>query len=589
MPVAANHNREQDIQTQLCGRQFENGARPPQKGAFMERLMKTICTLATAMISVGLVQFPLSNAGANDRAPTALTGQVSSDAEGPMEGVVVTAHKTGSIVSISVTSDAHGRYAFPENKVEPGAYDIGIRAVGYEISAPTTAEIAPEKTTTTDIKLKKARNLASQLSNAEWMMSIPGTEEQKAMLLDCTGCHTLERVVRSTHDANEWMQVITRMKGYAFVSMPIKPQRMLDETRAGEPQDYRKMAEYLATINLSAVDRWEYALKTLPRPSGRATRAIVTEFDLKRPTTQPHDVLLDKQGNVWYSDFGEPFISKFNPNTLELTEYPTTEFKHGAPVGNLSLEFDKEGKLWFDTMHQGAIGTIDPATGEIKYYPLPPEWNDNRVQLNFVGLRHDVDGKVWTKSVGTVDVFRLDLGSGKWERFHPTDFLPPGHRYSIYQLISDSKNNVWMAEFEDGYLGKIDAKTLKVTWFPLPSPHGRARRMEIDDQDRILVSEYRANKVALFDPKTEQFTEYKLPPLTYPYRAQIDKNGELWTGGMSSDRVVRVDLKTGTAVEYLMPRGSNMRTVYVDNSTTPVTFWVGSNHAHALLKVEPLD
>ena len=52
------------------------------------------------------------------------------------------------------------------------------------------------------------------------MMSIPGTEEQKATLLDCTGCHTLERIVRSTHDADEWTQVITRMKGYAFVSTP---------------------------------------------------------------------------------------------------------------------------------------------------------------------------------------------------------------------------------------------------------------------------------------------------------------------------------------------------------------------------------
>jgi streptogramin lyase len=543
----------------------------------------------SAALSISLALFGLSTAFADDKAPAALTGQVISDAEGAMEGVVVTAHKDGSIVSVSVTTDARGRYAFPENKLVPGEYKITIRAVGYEISVPTTADVVAEKTVTADIKLKKTRNLASQLSNAEWMMSIPGTEEQKAMLLDCTGCHTLERVVRSTHDADEWTQVITRMKGYAFVSTPLKPQRMLDETRAGKPEDYRKMAEYLATINLSAVDKWDYPLKTLSRPSGRATRAVVTEYDMKRPTTQPHDVLLDKDGDVWYSDFGELFISKFDPKTLKLTEYPTKEFKPGAPVGNLSLEFDKEGKLWFDTMHQGAIGTIDPKSGEIKYYPLPPEWNDNRVQLNFVGLRHDVDGKIWTKSVGTVDVFRLDLASGKWERFHPTDFLPPGHRYSIYQLISDSMNNVWMAEFEEGYLGKIDAKTLKVTWFPLPSPHGRARRMEIDDQDRILVTEYRANKVALFDTKTEQFTEYDLPPLTFPYRAEIDKNGELWTGGMSSDRVVRLDPKSGTAVEYLMPSATNMRTVYVDNSTTPVTFWVGSNHAHALVKVEPLD
>ena len=552
--------------------------------------MKTTSVLGlSAALSISVAQFGLSAAFADDRAPAALTGQVTSDVEGAMEGVVVTAHKDGSIVSVSVTTDARGRYAFPDNKLVPGEYKITIRAVGYEISVPTTADVVAEKTVTADIKLKKTRNLASQLSNAEWMMSIPGTEEQKAMLLDCTGCHTLERIVRSTHDADEWTQVITRMKGYAFVSTPLKPQRMLDETRAGKPEDYRKMAEYLATINLSAVDKWDYPLKTLPRPSGRATRAIVTEYDMKRPTTQPHDVLLDKDGDVWYSDFGELFISKFDPKTLKLTEYPTKEFKLGAPVGNLSLEFDNEGKLWFDTMHQGAIGTIDPKTSEIKYYPLPPEWNDNRVQLNFVGLRHDVDGKVWTKSVGTVDVFRLDLASGKWERFHPTDFLPPGHRYSIYQLISDSKNNVWMAEFEEGYLGRIDAKTLKVTWFPLPSPHGRARRMEIDDQDRILVTEYRANKVALFDTKTEQFTEYDLPPLTFPYRAQIDQNGELWTGGMSTDRVVRVDPKTDTVVEYLMPSGTNMRTVYVDNSTTPVTFWVGSNHAHALVKVEPQD
>jgi len=39
----------------------------------------------------------------------AITGKVTSDAEGAMEGVVVTAHKDGSIVSISVTTDAKRR------------------------------------------------------------------------------------------------------------------------------------------------------------------------------------------------------------------------------------------------------------------------------------------------------------------------------------------------------------------------------------------------------------------------------------------------------------------------------------------------
>jgi len=519
----------------------------------------------------------------------ALTGTVSSDAEGNMEGVVVTAKKPGSIVQVSVTTDAQGRYAFPENRLEPGAYTLNIRAVGYDINAATSATVESEKTTTTDIKLKKTKNLASQLTNAEWMMSIPGTEDQKAMLLNCTGCHTVERIVRSTHDSDEWTNVISRMMGYGAVSQPIKPQPMLDRTRAGTPEQFRKMADYLATINLSAVDHWAYELKTLPRPKGRDTRAVVTEYDMVRPTTEPHDVLVDNDGNVWYSDFGEMFIGKFDPRTLKLTEYPIKKFKDKAPTGVLSLEFDHKGNIWFDTMYQGSLGSLNPKTGEITYYPLPPEYNDDRVQLNFTGLHYEVDGKVWTKSVGTQHIFRVDLASNTWERFHPTDELPGLKNAGIYQVMADSKNNLWMAEFTEGHLGKIDAKTTRVTWYDMPTEHARARRMVIDAQDRVLVTEYRTSKVALFDTKTEKFTEYNLPQYTFPYRADFDKNGELWSSTMSTDRVVRLNPKSGETVQYLMPSDTNMRTVFVDNATTPVTFWIGSNHDHRLVKVEPLD
>ena len=83
--------------------------------------------------------------------------------------------------------------------------------------------------------------------------------------------------------------------------------------------------------------------------------------------------------------------------------------------------------------------------------------------------------------------------------------------------------------------------------------------------------------------------QHPLPPFTFPYRAQIDKNGEVWASTMSTDRVARLDPKTGETEQYLMPSDTNMRTVFVDNATRPVTFWVGSNHDHRLVKVEPLD
>jgi hypothetical protein len=272
------------------------------------KLMLTLAATAAAMV------FPPAIDAVRAEGLAALTGLVSSEAEGKMEGVVVTARRAGSIVQVSVTTDAEGRYSFPRDRLEPGEYTLDIRAVGYDIDSPAKAAVANGKAATADIKAKTTRNLAGQLTNAEWMMSIPGTEEQKAGLLNCVGCHTLERVVRSTHDSDEWTRVISRMLGYGAVSQPIKPQPMLDRSRAGTPEQYRKLADYLATINLSAVDHWPYELKTLPRPKGRDTRAIVTQYDMVRPTTEPHDVLVDKEGKVWYTDFGEMFIGKFDPS-----------------------------------------------------------------------------------------------------------------------------------------------------------------------------------------------------------------------------------------------------------------------------------
>jgi hypothetical protein len=58
---------------------------------------------------------------------------------------------------------------------------------------------------------------------------------------------------------------------------------------------------------------------------------------------------------------------------------------------------------------------------------------------------------------------------------------------------------------------------------------------------------------------------------------------------MLSDRISRLDPKTGAFVEYLLPHSTNIRRVYVDNTTTPVTFWTGNNHGASIVKVEPLD
>ena len=519
-----------------------------------------------------------------------LSGAVTSQKEGPMEGVVVTAKKDGSNVNISVISDDKGRYAFPAAKVGPGKYTLSIRATGYELDGAKNVEVK-DGANANDIKLKPTRNLSKQLTNAEWMMSIPGTEEEKIQMINCVSCHTHERIMKSTYDADEFVGLQERMASYAQVSQPVKPQRRMEQSRASNPeQRFRKMAEYLATINLSQGEKWNYELKTLPRVSGRGTKAVITEYDLGRPTIEPHDVIV-QNGTVYYTNFGEQFLGKLDPATGKHSEYPMKIFKPGFPTGNLDIGADRDGNLWMGMMYQASIAKFDPKSEQFTYYPVSPERNKDDTQLNMVTLNHHIDGKIWVNDAGPQKMLRLDVATGKYEDLDPIKVLPNGGAgRSIYDVRADSKNNVYLTEFQTNYLMRIDAKTLEVKTYQTPTNFSRNRRGRIDENDRFWFAQYRGNKITMFDTKTEAFKEFPLPTkYSTPYDVIWDKNGDLWTGGMTTDRVIRLNPKSGVVTEYPLPRDTNIRRVFIDDTTTPPTFWVGNNHMASIVKVEPLD
>ena len=91
-------------------------------------------TTMLGMAAALAVSLSVSTLSVRADTAAALTGKVTSEAEGAMEGVVVTAHKDGSIVATSVTTDAKGRYAFPEGKIEGGDYTLRIYRVGYKFN-----------------------------------------------------------------------------------------------------------------------------------------------------------------------------------------------------------------------------------------------------------------------------------------------------------------------------------------------------------------------------------------------------------------------------------------------------------------------
>ncbi len=565
--------------------------------------------LLTAAASLALVVYAAlqSSSPAQAQSAAALTGRVVSEEQGPMEGVIVTARSEGSPIAISVVTDETGRYTFPVSKMPDGDYGLKIRAIGYEIVGPTGVDVRSGVTAMADIKVRETKDLAAQLTNAEWMASMPGSEQQKKFLLSCNSCHSYQPIVNSKHDAGQFLQVFDRMAGYYPGSTFLHPQRLVGTARRnlgggagnamggeggmGADPRAKAAAEWLATVNLSRGGARTYPLKTLPRPTGRGTRVIVTEYDLPRKTIEPHDVIVDSDGMVWYSDFGALFLGRMDPKTGKVTEYPIPMIKEGFPIGTLDLEPDRDGNLWVGLMYQGGVAKLDRKSGRVQTWSVPKEWQTDATQQSFTSPTFShVDGKVWVKNSDRAQILRLDPAANTWENFGT--FTDPETKRTIgsYGINADHNNNLYLLDFNAAGIGIVDAASRQLEVIHTAIPNSRPRRGSVDAQNRLWFAEYDGNAVGVLDPKTKQIKEWPVPtPWSNPYDVVVDRNGEAWTGSMMSDRIVRLDTKTGRFTEYLLPNPTNIRRVWVDNSTNPVTFWVGSNHGASIVKLEPLD
>jgi len=544
--------------------------------------------------ALGFASTFLPGPSAQAQTPAALTGTVTSQQEGKMEGVLVSAKKAGGTVTITVVSDADGKFSFPASRLEPGDYTISIRAIGYDLDGPQQVKIGSSPASA-DVKLVKTKNLARQMSNGEWIASIPGTQQQKLSLLNCVSCHSVDRIVKSSYDKEAFAnQILPRMASYANQSTPIHIQkrmatRLLEERGDSLARARNAQGEFLSSINMSATGAWEFDFKVNPRPTGRGTKVIYTEYDLPRATAEPHDVIIGSDGNAYYSNFGEQTFGMIDPKTGAHQEWQVPELKKGWPTGMLGLRPDKDGNMWLGMMYQGAIAKFDMKDKKFTTWSMPAEMQKDQTQVNMVRAESShVDGKVWSQNNGFAAIHRLDTKTGHIESLEPFKAAGVGETHNIYDVIPDSKNNAYFTDIAADYIGKVDKDTMKVTLYQLPKKPGGPRRGMMDAQDRVWFGEYRGNRIGMFDTKTERFQEWDLPtPWSNPYDVSFDKNQEAWTGSMINDRVVRLDTKTGQFVEYLLPKSTNIRRVFVDNSTTPVTFWVGSNHGASIIKLEP--
>lgn len=532
--------------------------------------MRWMLTLALTAAAVSLAFLTPRQAALTAAEASALTGTVKSAEEGPMEGVVVSARRTGAHFYVSVTSDDKGRYAFPATHLEPGEYTVTIRATGWDLTPIGKVTLVKGKAATQDLSLVKTKDLSSQLSSREWALSMPGTDKQKRDFIangeSCTYCHSVERILKTKYTAEQLVPVITRMTRYfedgsAVPSGTGRAKATLKEKDRLKGLDQAPnwfgrvtkadMAALIASANLSGGKTTHaYPLKVLPRPKGIATKAIVTTWEIPRKDAVAHDAVVDSKGRVWYNEENSWVVGMLDPKTNTFTEYEakSTEPDEDPTIaGARDIIIDQQDNIWLP-LRKGmgtSLHKFDPKTKTV-----------SKVEGGAGGGgfgEADYDGKhVW------IGFLRVDTKAMKVDGdFRKPKNIAPGRSAGGYGFSVNTKGNPYGTDFMVGKVMGVDVATNEITYYDTGDIDNFPRRGRIDSQDRFWFGLYGGNAVNMLDTRTGKMNSWKMPtPFTTPYLATLpDKDGYVYSSSNTSERLLRLNPKTGDVVEFPMPNG----------------------------------
>jgi virginiamycin B lyase len=311
----------------------------------------------------------------------------------------------------------------------------------------------------------------------------------------------------------------------------------------------------------------------LPRTllRGEALKYRVVQYELENGSAETHDIAVAPDGTGWANQRLGGKLSMFNPETYEYKEFtpPMIQAKQ-ARMGNLQIT--KDGVVWlpepndrrwlsFDiktakwTSHEvprtirggaggnsmaiakdGTIWNTGPGLAK-SYNPVSKQWNSyvsptaeaSKMNPGGYGITVAGDGKVWFAMNNVDKIARVDPKTGKVDEFK----IPVQGTAYPRRMATDAEGNVWVSLWSAGKLMKIDYKTAEMSTFDPPSgATSGVYSVDTDDKSNLVwMTLHRADKIARFNPKNNQWVEFPLPQAeTDVRRVELDQNNpnRLW-------------------------------------------------------------
>jgi virginiamycin B lyase len=228
---------------------------------------------------------------------------------------------------------------------------------------------------------------------------------------------------------------------------------------------------------------------------------------------RPHNLIVAEDGMVWYAGNAANeggtarHIGKLDPETGDIERFMMPDDRARDPH---TMVFDSKGDIWFTVQGGNFIGKLFTQTGEVRLVEAiegrPRRGNPSGSRP--YGIEMDSNDRPWialfnTNHIGTVDPETFEL-----ETIELAENALPR------RLTITSDDIVWYGDWTRGTLGRLDPETHEVTEFPLPGGEGsRPYAVNSDDSDRIWLVETgpRPNNVVGFDPMTGEIFSQTQP------------------------------------------------------------------------------
>ena len=240
----------------------------------------------------------------------------------------------------------------------------------------------------------------------------------------------------------------------------------------------------------------------------------------------PHGVVIGPDGAAWVTEGGQNSIARVDPKDHKVQLW---KLNGGPSYANLNtLVFDKQGTLWF-TGQGGVIGRFEPKTEKMQVWDAPRGNGPYGIALT-------PQGTVWYVSLAGNYLAEIDRASGT-----PRIVEPPTPQQGARRVWSDGQGRLWISEWNSGNVSMHDPKDGSWKRWKLPGERPRCYSVYVDDRDAVWLTDFAANAIVRFDPKTETFLSFPSDKSGANVRQMAGRPGEAWGGESGTNRLVVID------------------------------------------------